>query len=117
MPGRLSTHVLDLTTGRPASGLRLELRRVAPDPALLKAAVTNADGRTDAPLLGEGDMAAGTYEILFHVAAYFAAKGGAAQKAPFLDVVPVRFGIADPSASYHVPLLVTPHAYSTYRGS
>ena len=117
MPAKLTTHVLDLARGRPAAGMRVELWRLDPEPRLLKSAATNADGRTDAPLLGEGDMAAGTYEILFHVAAYFAAKGGAAQKAPFLDVVPVRFGIADPSASYHVPLLVTPHAYSTYRGS
>ena len=117
MPGRLSTHVLDLTTGRPAAGLRLELRRIEPGPALLKTAVTNGDGRTDGPLLDAGEMAAGTYEILFDVAAYFAGKGAPAQKAPFLGVVPVRFGIADPTASYHVPLLVTPHGYSTYRGS
>jgi len=117
MPGKLSTHVLDLTAGRPAAGLRLELRRISPDPALLKAAVTNADGRTDAPLLGPGEMAAGTYQIEFHVAEYFASSGAAPQKAPFLDVVPVRFVIADPSAPHHVPLGVTPFAYNTYRGS
>src|SRR5271169_7130408 len=117
MPGKLSTHVLDLTAGRPAAGLRLDLRRISPDPALLKAAVTNADGRTDSPLLGPDEMAAGTYQIEFHVGEYFASKGAAPQKAPFLDVVPVRFGISDPSASYHVPLLVTPWAYQTYRGS
>jgi len=84
---------------------------------MLKAVVTNADGRTDAPLLGPGEMAAGTYQIEFHVGEYFASRGAAQQLPPFLDVVPVRFGIADPSASYHVPLLVTPWAYSTYRGS
>lgn len=117
MPGKLSTHVLDLTTGRPAAGLRLELHRIAPRPALLKTAVTNGDGRTDTPLLGPEEMAAGTYQIDFHVAEYFASRGVAAQGHPFLDVVPVRFGIADPTASYHVPLLVTPFAYNTYRGS
>jgi 5-hydroxyisourate hydrolase len=117
MPGKLSTHVLDLMAGRPAAGLRIELRRVSPGPALHKAAVTNADGRTDAPLLGPDEMAAGTYQLEFHVAEYFALTGAAPQKIPFLDVVPVRFGIADPSSSYHVPLLVTPWAYNTYRGS
>jgi len=117
MPGKLSTHVLDLTAGRPAAVLRIELRRISPGPAVLKTTVTNADGRTDAPLLGPDEMAAGTYQLEFHVAEYYASKGAAAQKTPFLDVVPVRFGIADPSASYHVPLLFTPWAYNTYRGS
>jgi hydroxyisourate hydrolase len=117
MPGKLSTHVLDTANGRPAAGLRIELRRLSPDPALLKSVSTNADGRTDAPLLGPAEMAEGAYEISFYVAAYFGAKAAAASKIPFLDVVPVRFGISDPSASYHVPLLVTPWSYSTYRGS
>jgi len=117
MPGKLSTHVLDLSAGRPAAGLRIELRRVAPGPALLKTVVTNLDGRTDLQLLGPEEMASGTYQLEFHVGAYFASKGVAPAKAPFLDVVPVRFGISDSSASYHVPLLVTPWAYSTYRGS
>ncbi len=117
MPGKLSTHVLDLTAGRPAAGLRIELRRISPGPAVLKTAVTNADGRTDAPLLGAEEMAAGIYQIEFHVGEYFASKGAAPQKTPFLDVVPVRFGVSDPSASYHVPLLVTPWASNTYRGS
>jgi len=117
MPGKLSTHVLDLTAGRPAAGLRIELRRIAPDPGLLKAAVTNADGRTDAPLLGPAEMAAGTFQLEFHVGEYFAKGSAAPPKVPFLDIVPVRFGIEDPNASYHVPLLVTPWAYNTYRGS
>jgi hydroxyisourate hydrolase len=117
MPGKLSTHVLDLCAGRPAAGLRIELRRVEPMPALLKTLVTNTDGRTDAPLLGPDEMATGTYQLEFHVGAYFASKGTAPAKAPFLGVVPVRFGIADASGAYHVPLLVTPWAYSTYRGS
>jgi hydroxyisourate hydrolase len=117
MPGKLSTHVLDLMAGCPAAGLRIELRRIAPGPVLLKSAFTNADGRTDAPLLGAAEMVAGTYQLEFHVADYFASKGAPAAKVPFLGVVPVRFGIADPSVSYHVPLLVTPWAYNTYRGS
>ncbi|HMD61625.1 MAG TPA: hydroxyisourate hydrolase [Opitutaceae bacterium] len=117
MPGKLSTHVLDLMAGRPAAGLRIELRRISPGPALLKTAVTNADGRTDAPLLGPDEMAVGTYQIEFHVAEYFASRGAGPQRAPFLDIVPVRFGISDAGASYHVPLLVTPWAYNTYRGS
>jgi 5-hydroxyisourate hydrolase len=117
MPGKISTHVLDLMAGCPAAGLRIELRRVTPGPAVVKTAVTNADGRTDAPLLGGAELTAGTYQLEFHVAEYFASKCSPATKVPFLDVVPVRFGVADPSASYHVPLLVTPWAYNTYRGS
>jgi 5-hydroxyisourate hydrolase len=128
MPAKLSTHVLDLTTGRPAAGLRIELRRVGTNPVLLKTMVTNPDGRTDAPMLSAAEMAVGTYELSFHVADYFAAAGApvanpaaapAAERTavPFLGVVPIRFGIADAGASYHVPLLVTPWAYSTYRGS
>lgn len=117
MPGKITTHVLDLRSGAPAAGLRVELRRMAPEPGLLKTGVTNGDGRMDAPLLGPDAMAAGTYQLDFYVGAYFASSGVDAAKVPFLDVVPVRFGIADPSASYHIPLLVTPWAYSTYRGS
>ena len=117
MAGKLSTHALDLMTGRPAAGLRVELRRVEPEPALLKTVLTNADGRTDEPLLGPSEMRAGVYQLEFHVAEYFASRGVPLAKIPFIDVVPVRFGIADPSAPYHVPLLVTPWAYNTYRGS
>jgi 5-hydroxyisourate hydrolase len=116
MPGKLSTHVLDLTTGRPASGLRIELHRhvAGATPQLIKSVVTNPDGRTDAPLLNADEIAAGAYELVFDVAAYFSSRGVAS---PFLDRVPIRFAIADASAGYHVPLLVTPWAYSTYRGS
>jgi 5-hydroxyisourate hydrolase len=117
MSGKLSTHVLDQSVGRPAAGLRIELRRIAPGPALLKTVATNLDGRTEAPLLGPDEMASGTYQLEFHVGEYFASKGVAASKAPFLDIVPVRFVISDSAASYHIPLLVTPWAYSTYRGS
>jgi hydroxyisourate hydrolase len=114
MPAKLSTHVLDLTTGQPAAGMKVELWRREKTPTLVKSVVTNADGRTDAPLLGEKEMAAGGYELVFHVKAYFAARG---VESVFLDEVPVRFSIADASAAYHVPLLVTPWAYNTYRGS
>jgi hydroxyisourate hydrolase len=117
MPGKLSTHVLDLVSGRPAAGVRIELTRIAPGPALHKTAVTNADGRTDAPLLAAGELTAGTYQLEFHVAEYFGSKNVPPGTVPFLDVVPVRFGIGDPTASYHVPLLVTPWSYNTYRGS
>lgn len=116
MAGKLSTHVLDLTTGRPASGMRVELRTPGPAQGPVKSAVTNADGRTDEPLLSGPEMAPGTYQLEFHVSEYFSRSGGA-PRAPFLDIVPVRFTIADPAASYHVPLLVTPWAYHTYRGS
>jgi len=117
MPGKLSTHVLDLAAGRPAAGMRVEIRRIEPGPALHKIMVTNADGRTAEPLLGASEMVAGTYQLQFFVGEYFARERPPAEKIPFLDIVPVRFGISDPSASYHVPLLVTPWAYNTYRGS
>jgi 5-hydroxyisourate hydrolase len=113
MPGKLSTHVLDLTRGAPAAGLKIELWRQDGPPCLLKTVVTNADGRTDAPLLGPAEVAAGAYELTFHVREYFAARG---VECPFLDCVPVRFQLTE-GASCHVPLLVSPWAYSTYRGS
>jgi 5-hydroxyisourate hydrolase len=117
--GRLTTHVLDTMHGRPAAGVGVRLRRVGagPDDPPLWEGRTNADGRTDGPLL-EGDaLVAGRYELAFDVAAYFAAAGAELPDPPFLDVVPVRFAIADPAAHHHVPLLVSPWAYSTYRGS
>jgi hydroxyisourate hydrolase len=109
--GRLTTHVLDTAAGRPAAGVRVELWRGG---ALVAGAVTNADGRTDAPLADA--LEAGGYELRFAVGPYFAASGLASEP-PFLDVVPVAFGVADPDAHHHVPLLVSPWAYSTYRGS
>lgn len=121
MPAKLSTHVLDLTSGRPAAGLRIELHRLGEKPLLLKTVVTNVDGRTDAPLLDSATMAVGTYELLFFAGDYFATQSPpTAFSEPslrFLDQVPIRFGISDATGSYHVPLLVTPWAYSTYRGS
>lgn len=109
MSARLSTHVLDLTCGRPAAGMKIELHNLSIG-ALLKTVHTNADGRTDTPLLVGDEMRMGEYELLFHVGGYFGDKS-------FLDRVPVRFRIKDVTAGYHVPLLCTPWAYSTYRGS
>jgi 2-oxo-4-hydroxy-4-carboxy-5-ureidoimidazoline decarboxylase len=116
--GRLSTHVLDLTEGRPAAGLAIEFVELAADGAHPVArASTNADGRTDRPLIGERPIPIATYELRFHVGAYFRGRGAPAADPAFLDVVPIRFGIAEPEAHYHVPLLATPWSYSTYRGS
>ncbi|MCW5731341.1 MAG: hydroxyisourate hydrolase [Alphaproteobacteria bacterium] len=111
--GRLTTHVLDTARGRPAAGLRVELRDG--EGRLLAEAVTNQDGRLDRPILEGAAMRAGIYELRFHVADYLAASG--AGQAGFLDRVPVRFRIADADQHYHVPLLLSPWAYSTYRGS
>jgi hydroxyisourate hydrolase len=112
--GKLTTHVLDTARGRPAEGMAVELFR---EGERLLAVRTNADGRTDEPLLGPGDLRAGSYELVFDVGSYFDGAGLAADDEPFLGLVPVRFGIADPDAGYHVPLLVSPWSYSTYRGS
>src|SRR5277367_3958677 len=99
MPAKLSTHVLDTAHGCPAQGMQIELWSLAGDqPKLLKTAVTNSDGRTDQPLLGTGELVAGLYELVFYVGDYFARKDSARRKFPFLDKVPVRFGITDPSA-------------------
>jgi 5-hydroxyisourate hydrolase len=120
MAGRLTTHVLDTAQGKPAAGMAIELWRLHPGqsgPELLKAVRTNAGGRTDAPLLEGEELLAGRYELVFAAGAYFAAQPVATADPPFLDRVPVRFGIADAGAHYHVPLLVSPWAYSTYRGS
>ena len=117
--GTLTTHVLDTTRGRPAAGLRVALAVIEADgrARVIKTVTTNADGRTDAPLLTEGEMKAGRYELTFHVGPYFAAAGLDVTDPPFLDQVPIRFAIAEPGAHYHVPLLVSPHGYTTYRGS
>jgi 2-oxo-4-hydroxy-4-carboxy-5-ureidoimidazoline decarboxylase len=116
--GRLSTHVLDNHAGRPAEGVRVELYEIgASARSLLVKAVTNADGRTDQPLISGTPLRAGQYEIEFHVGEYFARHHVSLPRPPFLNVVPVRFAIAEPEGHYHVPLLVTPWSYSTYRGS
>jgi len=118
MPARLSTHVLDTAHGCPASGMQIELWTLAGEhPKLIKTVRTNADGRTDLPLLTGSEMQPGSYELVFFVGEYFTGKMPGVATIVFLDRVPVRFGIADAGASYHVPLLVSPWAYTTYRGS
>jgi 2-oxo-4-hydroxy-4-carboxy-5-ureidoimidazoline decarboxylase len=114
--GWLSTHVLDTMDGKPAAGVRLELYEIgASARGLITQAVTNADGRTDQPLLAGAPLRIGTYELQFFVGLHFARLATA--DPPFLDMVPIRFSIAEPESHYHVPLLVTPWSYSTYRGS
>ena len=114
--GRLTTHVLDTTHGRPASGMRLDLLMVHDDHTHhVTTAETNAEGRLDAPLLEGDHFHMGAYELIFHVGRYFE-KLGLKLEAPFLDFVPVRFVMSE-MAHYHVPLLVSPFGYSTYRGS
>jgi 5-hydroxyisourate hydrolase len=117
--GHLSTHVLDTMHGCPASGMAVELHRLAGDEAsLVKSLALNADGRSgDGPLLDAEAMAAGRYRLVFSVAAYFRGRGVELPDPPFIDRVQVDFGIADAGGHYHVPLLVSPWAYSTYRGS
>jgi 5-hydroxyisourate hydrolase len=116
--GRLTTHVLDTATGRPAAGLKVELFRLDGESARRVASVsTNGDGRCDRPLLEGAELLPGRYELAFHVGDYLRAGGAALPEPPFLDVVPIRFGIAAGDQHYHVPLLVSPYAYATYRGS
>jgi 5-hydroxyisourate hydrolase len=118
MPAKLSTHVLDTANGCPAQGMKIELWSIKGDARkLLKSVRTNSDGRTEQPLLSAEEMSTGQYELVFYAGDYFAAKGGAPPAKRFLDHVPVRFGISDADASCHVPLLVSPWAYTTYRGS
>ena len=115
---RLSTHVLDTVNGGPASGVRVMLTRIEGEARrLIKDVVTNADGRTDEPLLTGEACQPGTYELAFHMGDYFKARGTQTANPPFLDIVPIRFTIADADGHYHVPLLCSPWAYSTYRGS
>jgi 5-hydroxyisourate hydrolase len=117
--GHLSTHVLDTMNGCPAAGMTVMLQRVdgGAEPRTLKRFATDADGRADGPLLDASTMAAGRYRLLFSVAAYFRARGVALPDPPFIDEVQLDFGIADAAGHYHVPLLVSPWSYSTYRGS
>ena len=115
----LTTHILDVSRGEPARGVRLELYRFDADGGrlLVTEAETNADGRTERPLIDAAQARAGRFELVFHVGDYFRRRGEKAGEPPFLDLVPIRFAIAEPAAHYHVPLLVTPWSYSTYRGS
>jgi 5-hydroxyisourate hydrolase len=111
--GRLTTHILDTSIGKPAAGVRVVLRR---DGAVIAETATNADGRVDTPLLEGAAFRTGRYELSFHIGDYFRARGVALADPPFLDVIPLRFSMSE-DAHYHVPLLVSPFGYSTYRGS
>jgi 5-hydroxyisourate hydrolase len=115
--GKLTTHVLDTAHGCPAANIKIDLWAIDPHQRILiKTITTNSDGRTDSPLLNESEIKVGIYELVFSVSEYFASKSTHAEPA-FLDRIPIRFGISDATAHYHVPLLVSPWAYSTYRGS
>lgn len=116
--GYVTTHVLDAAGGCPAAGLDIEVWRIEGAARnLLRRVATNDDGRTDAPAIGKGELAAGVYELVFHAGAYLDARFGDAPGPRFLDQIPIRFGIADAGQHYHVPLLLSPYSYSTYRGS
>lgn len=116
--GYLTTHVLDTARGMPAAGMKVVLYRVSGNShKKIAEAVTNADGRTDGPILPKGKFAAGVYELIFFAGDYLDDAGAAPESPRFLDQVPIRFGISDPEAHYHVPLLLSPFGMSTYRGS
>ncbi len=115
--GRLTSHILDLTHGCPAKGIRVDLYRCGAQRELLASMATNEDGRLDAPVLQDDQFKAGVYEIVFGAADYFRSMGVDLPHPPFLDEIVIRFGVASPEQHYHVPLLVSPYGYSTYRGS
>lgn len=116
--GYLTTHVLDTARGLPAEGLKIELFRLSGDQrSLLTTLTTNSDGRTDSQILPEDVFSTGTYELVFHAGDYLDAIGTPPEDPRFLDVIPLRFGMSDADAHYHVPLLLSPFGYSTYRGS
>lgn len=115
--GFLTTHVLDTARGLPAAGMKIDLYRTGGGRKLLRSMVTNSDGRTDGPILPVGEFEAGTYELVFHAGAYLDAIGAPPEDPRFLDEIPIRFGISDAQSHYHVPLLISPFGYSTYRGS
>ncbi len=117
-PGYLTTHVLDTALGLPAAGLTIELFWLeGGERQRMATVVTNADGRVDGPLVEEPAFMAGTYELVFHAGDYLRRTGSELPDPAFLDLIPLRFGVADPSLHYHVPLLFSPYGYSTYRGS
>jgi 2-oxo-4-hydroxy-4-carboxy-5-ureidoimidazoline decarboxylase len=117
--GRLSTHVLDTHSGKPAAGIKVELVELSElgQSRVVARAITNSDGRTDQPLIHGRPLPIGRYELSFRVADYFAARGAPLSDPPFLDHIPLRFAVAEPEGHLHVPLLVTPWSYATYRGS
>ncbi len=115
----VTTHVLDVTIGRPADGVQVELYEWTggSERKLIANVATNADGRTDKPLISADQARAGRFELVFHAGDYFRRRRAEMADPPFLNVIPIHFGVADPQAHYHVPLLVSPWSYSTYRGS
>lgn len=116
--GYVTTHVLDAARGCPAPGMQIELFRIDGETrTLVRTVTTNDDGRTDAPVIPKGELVAGIWELLFHAGPYLDASGAPGETPRFLDVIPIRFGTADLAAHYHVPLLLSPYSYSTYRGS
>ncbi|MBK5946161.1 hydroxyisourate hydrolase [Rhodobacter veldkampii DSM 11550] len=117
MTGWLTTHVLDTARGRPASGMQIDLFRIDGGRRPLHTMRTNSDGRTASAILPADEFQPGTYELLFHAGAWFDTNGFLPEPHRFLDEIPVRFGISDATAHYHVPLLLSPFGYSTYRGS
>ena len=117
MSGYLTTHVLDTARGVPAEGIKIALYNLDGERTLIAETVTNDDGRTDSPILPKDQFKTGTYELVFFAGAYLKATGQSGAEPLFLDEIPLRFGMADPDAHYHVPLLLSAYGYSTYRGS
>ncbi|MCY7952345.1 hydroxyisourate hydrolase [Bacillus inaquosorum] len=115
--GKLTTHILDLTCGKPAANVKIELKRLGEEVIFVKEAFTNDDGRVDAPLLTGGELVYGEYVMEFHAGDYFARKKASTAGQPFLTIVTVRFQLADPDTDYHIPLLLSPFGYQVYRGS
>jgi len=116
--GYVTTHVLDAAQGHPAAGVQIDLFSIDGDSrTLVRTVETNADGRTDDPVIPKGELATGTYELVFHAGDYLEAAGLATGSPPFLNMIPIRFGVGDAGEHYHVPLLLSPYSYSTYRGS
>ena len=116
--GRVTTHVLDTARGKPAAGVKITLYRISGQShRKIAETVTNADGRTDAPMLAGDALKEGAYELVFHAGDYLRDSGQATGEVLFLDEIPIRFGVPDAGQHYHVPLLISPFAYSTYRGS
>ena len=115
--GFLTTHILDTAKGCPAKGVRIEVYRLNGDERkLIKTDISNHDGRTDEPILAKGEIEVGTYELVFAIGEYFSSVKNS-KCVPFINIVPIRFGISDADKHYHVPLLASPYSYSTYRGS
>ncbi len=115
--GFLTTHVLDTARGVPAEGMKIDLYSLDGPRTLVRSMVTNSDGRTDSQILPENEFKTGVYELVFHAGAYLNASGTPPESPRFLDEIPIRFGISDPDSHYHVPLLISPFGFSTYRGS